>query len=279
MIDLAPNNPYTLIIASPLIAAAGSLGYGVEVARHLGFAAQPAKHGLGALVTRTTSLRPRRARPLPTIVATPAGLVCTGWEHNPGLRSVRERFAPAWAAWELPVVVSIAGESSAETAEAASELEGVEGIRGIELPLAAHGAHTTDAVARLVAAVRRATMLPLIVKLPSHAADLPALARAAVEHGADSLALVDGLYAAMPQADGRIGHGRLCGPAIHPIALALVAAVCAAVKVPVIGIGGVATVADARAMLTAGATAVGIGAAMLADLRSAARIADSLREG
>jgi dihydroorotate dehydrogenase (NAD+) catalytic subunit len=276
MIDLAPNNPYALTIASPLIAAAGSLGYGVEVARHLGLGARPATHGLGALVTRGTSLRPRRARPLPSLAETPAGLVYRGREHNPGLRAVRERFAPIWATWELPVVVSIWGEGAADAAETAAALDGVEGVMGVELSLAAHGALAAEPAARLVATVRRATMLPLIVKLPGAAPDIVALARAVVEQGADCLALIDGLPARSPLPDGALVDGQLCGPAIAPLALAAVAAVCAETSAPVIGIGGVATAASARAMLAAGATAVGLCSALLADLRAAARIAAGL---
>jgi dihydroorotate dehydrogenase (NAD+) catalytic subunit len=186
---------------------------------------------------------------------------------------VRERFAPIWATWELPVIVSLWGEDVAELAEAAALLEGVEGVMGVEVPLAAHGAVTPESAGRLVAAVRRATMLPLIVKLPGHAPDIPALARAAVEHGADCLALIDGLPALAPLPDGTLAEGLLYGPAIAPLALALVAAVCAEATVPVIGIGGVRTPDDARAMLAVGATAVGLGSALLADLRTAARVA------
>ncbi len=215
-IDLAPTNPYTLTIASPVIAAAGSLGYGVEVARHLGLGARPATHGLGALITRSTSLRPRKGRLLPDIVETPAGMLYRGWANNPGLRAVCERYAPIWATWGLPVVVSLWGESAAEVAEAAAQLEGVEGVMGIELPLASNGALVPDAAERLVGAVRRASLLPLIVKLPGHAPDILALARAAVDQGADTLSLIDGLPAATPLPGGTQATGLLCGPAIAP---------------------------------------------------------------
>jgi dihydroorotate dehydrogenase (NAD+) catalytic subunit len=276
MIDLAPNNPYGLSITSPMIAAAGSLGYGVELARQLGLGLRPATHGLGALVTRGTSLRPHKARPLPEMIETPAGLLCRGWEYNPGLRAVRERFAPIWATWELPVVVSIWGESVAEVAEAAAQLDGVEGVAGVELSLAAHAALTPEAAGRLVAAVRRASVLPLIITLPGQAPDILALARAAVERGADALALIGGIPALAPLPDGTLADGLLCGPAIAPLALGLVAALCAEATVPVIGIGGVRDAAGARAMLAAGAAAVGLGSALLADLRVAARIAVAL---
>lgn len=277
MIDLAPQNPYGLSIATPLVAAAGSLGYGVEHARQLGFSARPPAHGLGALITRTTSLRPRRARPLPALVETPAGLIVTGAAHNPGLRPLRERFATAWASWDLPIVVSIYAENPAEIAELLAALEELEGVRGIELPLAAHGITTADPARRLVAAVRAATQLPLIVKLPGEAPDLTGLAQAIVAAGADTVALIDGLPAeADPAGDGNRIAGRLYGPALFPLALRAVAAVAAAVEAPVIGLGGVGGAADARALLSAGTSAVGLGSALLADPWAAARMAREL---
>lgn len=274
MIDLAPANPYTLTIASPLIAAAGALGYGVEYARHLGLAG--AGHGLGALITRSTSPRPRRARPLPQLAETPAGLLYRGAEQNPGLRALRERYAPAWARWSLPIIVSVAGADAAEVAEAAASLEGIEAVRGLELPLALHGVSEPEPAARLIAAVRAATFLPLIVKLPGEAADLAALARAAVAAGADAIAAIDGLPASLPAADGPALEGRLSGPAIFPLALRAVARLRGAVDVPIIGVGGVSDAAGARAMLAAGASAVALGAALLADPRAATRIAAEL---
>lgn len=273
MIDLAPNNPYTLELASPVLAAAGSLGYGVEVARQLGLGQRGAAHGLGAIVTRTTTARPRRGHG--AIVETPAGLLYRGAWPNPGVRAVRERFAPAWAAWGLPVILSVAADGADELAELLADLEMVEGVAGVELPLAAHGALTPAAAAPLVRAARAATPLPLVVKLPGHAPHPAELARAAADAGADALALVDGLPGAAPAPAG-LAHGLLCGPALRPLALRAVADVAAAVAAPIIGIGGVSTPADARALLDAGAVAVGLGAALLIDLWAAARVAAGL---
>lgn len=274
MIDLAPANPYTLTLATPLLAAAGALGYGVEYARHLGLSG--AGHGLGALVTRSTSPRARRARPQPALAETPAGLLYRGAEQNPGLRALRDRIAPAWARWGLPVIVSVAGADALEAAEAAAGLEGIDGVRGVELPLALHGIAEPDPAARLVAAVRAATFLPLIVKLPGEAADLAALARAALDAGADALAAIDGLPGRLPDAEGGALEGRLYGPAIFPLALRAVARLRAAVDAPIIGMGGVRDAAGARAMLEAGASAVALGSALLADPRLASRIAAEL---
>ncbi|NTU84837.1 MAG: dihydroorotate dehydrogenase, partial [Chloroflexales bacterium] len=190
MIDLAPSNPYSLEIATPVLAAAGSLGYGVEVARQLGLGQRGVAHGLGAIITRTTTARARRGRP--TLVETPAGLLYLGGEQNPGMRAVRERYAPVWAGWELPVIVSVAAEGAEELSRLVADLDMIEGVRGVELPLAPHDALTPAAAAPLVGAARAATPLPLIVKLPGHAPDLPDLARAVVAAGADAIALIAG---------------------------------------------------------------------------------------
>lgn len=271
MIDLAPKNPYSLEIATPVVAAAGSLGYGVEVARQLGLAQRGGAHGLGAIVTRTTTPRARRGRPLPALHETPAGVIYAGGQ-NPGLRAALERHAPAWATWGPPVILSVAAEGAEELAAAVADLDMVEGVRGVELPLGPHGALAPEPAARLVAAVRRATPLPLLVRLPGHAPDLVALARAAADAGADALSLIDGLPARAPGG----AEGLLCGAALRPLALRAVAAVCAAVELPVVGGGGVLDAADARALLDAGAVAVAVGSALLHDLRAAARIAAGL---
>jgi dihydroorotate dehydrogenase (NAD+) catalytic subunit len=273
MIDLAPSNPYSLELATPVVAAAGCLGYGVEVARQLGLAQRGAAHGLGAIVTRTTTARARRGRP--ALVETPAGLLYLGGEQNPGLRAVRERFAPAWAAWEVRVLLSVAAEGPEELAAMLADLDMVEGVAGVELPLGAHGALRPADAAPLVRAARAATPLPLVVKLPGHAPDLPELARAAADAGADALALIDGLPGAAPGTGGT-RSGTLCGPALRPLALRAVAAVAAAVAVPIIGLGGVTGPDDARALREAGAAAVGLGSALLGDLRAAARVAAGL---
>ncbi len=277
MIDLAPHNPYGLDLRSPVIAAAGALGYGVEYARLLDLGAHTPTHGLGALVTRTTTLYPQRARSLPGIIETPAGLLYHGAEHNPGVQKVIVRYAGAWARWGLPVIMSIGGVDATECADVAAALEGIEGVAGIELRLASLKAIHAESAARAVAAVRAATLLPLLVKLPPEAPDIADLARAVVAAGADALALIDGApgMALDPQTGEQV-RGRVSGPAVRPLALALTATVAAAVDAPVIGGGGIYDADDARQFLSAGASAVGVGAALLSDPHRAAVIAAEL---
>jgi len=283
-IDLAPNNPYGLTLRTPVLAAAGSLGYGVEYARLLNLggraprSAPPAPHTLpGALITRTTTLRPQRARPLPRLIETAAGLVYSGGEHNPGLRYVIEQCAPIWANWELPVLVSIGGETVSAYAEAAGKLEGVEGIAGVEINLTADGRLLPAQAGKIVAAVRAATLLPLLVKLPAATTDPIAPALACASAGADAIVLTGSMPAlAVDPQTGEPVHGRLCGPALRPLALRLVAEVAPAVPIPVIGIGGITTADDAQQFLAVGALAVGVGTALLNDPRAAGRIAAEL---
>ena len=257
-LNLAPNHPDGLRLASPLIVAAGALGYGVEYARAL------ALDGVGALVSRTTSLQPHRSAAPPRLIETPAGLIYTGGDTNPGLRFVAQRYAPQWARWNTPVIVSVGGATAEQCADMAAGLEGVVGVAGVELNLARFAERAAEAV-RLV---RAATTLPLVAKLPLDAADLPALAAAAASAGADAIAVSGsplGLW--IDPASGERVEGWLCGPALLPLALRAVAAVAAVVAVPVIGGGGVGTAQAARQMIAAGATAVSVGAALLGNPR------------
>jgi len=272
MIDLAPHNPYGLTLRRPVLTAAGCFGYGIEYARLADIA------GIGAIVTRSTTLHHRRVAQPPQLIETPAGLLAVGAWPNPGLARVIERYAPVWAGWDTPVLLSVFGANADEFAAFAAALEGVEGIAGLELNLAGHA----DA-ARVVAAARAATQLPLLAKLaPQEGAPqaLAALARSVADAGADAIVAIGSPRGMTldPQSGQRV-EGWLSGPAIRPLALALVADVAAAVSVPVIGCGGIASVEDARQFLSAGATAVQIGAALLADPGAAARIGAALLAG
>jgi dihydroorotate dehydrogenase (NAD+) catalytic subunit len=269
MIDLAPNNPYSLALRRPVLTAAGCFGYGVEYARMVDIA------GIGAIVTRSTTLQSRRGAH-PRLIETPAGLLATGAWPNPGLARVIDRYTPIWAAWDTPVLFSVAGATADEYAAFAAALEGVEGVAGLELNLAAHA----GSEARIVAATRAATQLPLLAKLSYQEAaphGLVALARSVAGAGADAVVTIGSPrgMAIDPQSGERV-EGWLSGPALRPLALALLADLAAAVSVPVIGCGGIATSEDARQFLAAGAAAVQIGAALLADPGAAIRIADEL---
>lgn len=271
-VELAPHNPYGLALKCPVMAAAGCFGYGVEYARIVDVAR------LGAIVTRSTTLRGRRAVRPPQLIETPAGVLVSGEWPDPGLERVLGRYAPVWAGWTTPVLLSVVGETAEEYRAVAAALEGVEGIAGLELNLA----HQPEQAARIVAAVRATTLLPLMVKLPPPSgglAGLTVLARAVVDAGADAITAIAAPRGMAANGHGELVTGGLSGPALRPLALAAVAELAAAVALPIVGCGGIASVEDARLFLAAGATAVQVGAALLADPLAAVRIGEALASG
>jgi len=279
-IELAPGHKQGLRLQNPVLSAAGPCGYGREYAK----LAQLDR--LGALVTRTTTLRPRRGHAQPRLVETPAGLLHDLGLPNPGVRAVIRELAPIWARGTLPVIVSVAatnpGERAEEFAALAEWLDGVPGVAGLELNLATLPTAVESILADIpysseaVAAARSSTSLPLIAKLPP-LAEIVALAEAVVAAGANAVSLIaplPGLHVDLRER--RLLRGGLSGPAIRPLALRLVYEVAGAVEVPVIGMGGIATAEDALQFLLAGATAVQVGSAIFANPRAAVDIVDGI---
>jgi dihydroorotate dehydrogenase (NAD+) catalytic subunit len=221
----------------------------------------------------------------------PAGVLLGMGLQNPGIDAVIDRYATTWAKWQVPVIVSLAGESASDVAEAARRLEGVPGVAGIELNLSASNASRggssfgldADGAASLVRAVRRGTDLPLIAKLTPAASDPRSVARAVEDAGADAISAINTLpaLAVGPDRTGPAlgsGYGGLSGPALRPIALRVVYEVAQSVDIPVIGIGGVTTIEDVLDFLAVGASAVGVGIAALGDPMLPVRLADELAD-
>ncbi|KAB8143883.1 dihydroorotate dehydrogenase [Chloroflexia bacterium SDU3-3] len=269
MVDLAPSNPFGLALPSPVMVAAGCLGYGVEYRQGIEW------RGLGALVTRTTTLRPLRVARPPRLIETASGLLGVGPWPNPGIEHVLDRHAPVWAGMPMPVILSIAG-SAHECGQIAGMIEGVEGVAGLELAVP----EEPGRAAALVAAVRRSCMLPLLAKLPLLApAPLLALAQAVAQAGADTLTLFAPPAAAYPDpATGELLAGWLAGPAVRPLVLQRLAEVLPQLTLPVAACGGVTSAADARLLLAAGAAAVQLGSALLADPHAAGAVAAAMAQ-
>jgi dihydroorotate dehydrogenase (NAD+) catalytic subunit len=274
-----------LVLENPVLVASGPFGYGVEVADAVDMAR------LGGIVTRSTTLRPRSGHAAPRMADVPAGVLQGMGLQNPGIETVLDRYAPTWAKWPVPVIVSLAGESASDVADAARRLEGVPGVSGIEVNLSvpnmSRGGSSfgldADGAASLVRAVRRATDLPLIAKLTASAADVRAVAKAVEEAGADAISAINTLPGLALAADRTgpalgSGYGGLSGPALRPIALRVVFEIAQSVDIPVIGIGGITTIDDVLDFLAVGASAVGVGIAALADPMLPVRLADELAD-
>ena len=283
LLDFSVDLGRGLALANPIVAASGPFGYGVEVADDVEIGR------LGAVVTRGTSLRPRAGAPPPRMVAAPAGLVHDIGRQNPGIDVVLERHEPTWRTWPSPVILSVWGESVGEIVELVRRLEGAAGIAGIELDLASptSGGRSASpfgedeaAAASLTAAVRRAWDGPLVAKLIA-VPEIRAVARAVVSAGADAISAIGAVSGLAVAPDRRAtvptgAFGGLSGPAIRPIALHAVHEIASAVRVPVIGLGGVSTLDDVLDFLAVGAAAVGVGVAALADPRLPVSLADEL---
>jgi dihydroorotate dehydrogenase (NAD+) catalytic subunit len=248
-----------------------------------------------AIVTRGTTLRPHPGAAPPRMTATRGGLVSAIGSPNPGVVRVLEQYAPRWAAWDVPVVLALCADDAAGFASLARAADAQSGVAGLELHLGcrdvgarrrhngtkADASIEPDAVRAHVAAVRAETDLPILAKVGAFAPDVGLVAAAAVEGGADAICAIDGLPSVAIDRAGRrlaLGSevGSLSGPAILPVALLAVAQVARSVRVPIVGIGGVATLDDVLDLLMAGASAVGMATAVLGDPALPGRLAREL---
>ena len=274
-VELAPKNRYGLKLANPVMTASGTFGYGTEYG-HL-FDIQK----LGAIVCKGTTTRPREGNPQPRLAETAGGLLNSIGLQNIGVEALIKEKASIWAGWQVPVIVNIAGETTADYTEVARRLDGVAGVTAIELNISCpnvtaggmeFGADPESAAA-VTTAVREATSLPLLVKLTPNTSSIVSVARAVAGAGADALSLINtlkGIAIDIKKRRPLLGGiaGGLSGPAIKPVALAMVYEVAGAVEVPVVGCGGISTADDAIEFIMAGATAVQVGTASFTSPRA-----------
>jgi dihydroorotate dehydrogenase (NAD+) catalytic subunit len=266
-VDLAPTAKRSLVLPNPVMVASGTFGYGTD------FKAFDVQR-LGAVVTKTTSLAPRRGNQPVRIAETPSGMLNSIGLQNIGVGALIREYAPVYASWKTPVIVSINGATAGEFAEVANRLEGVQGIAGLELNISCPNTERgglefgqdPDASADVTRRVARATTLPIIVKLTPNVSDPRIVARAVVNAGAQALCIGNTLLAmAIDTKTGKPVIGAtlagLSGPALKPVNLRQVYQVAGAVDVPIIGCGGIFSAADAIEYLLAGASAVQVGTA------------------
>jgi dihydroorotate dehydrogenase (NAD+) catalytic subunit len=282
-VQLAPKHAKGLLLANPVMTASGTFGYGTEYS-HL-FDIQR----LGAIVCKGTTLAPREGNPQTRLVETASGLLNSIGLQNIGAKALIKEKAPLWAGWRVPVIVNIAGEVADDYARLASELDGVAGISGLEINIscpnvkaggAEFGAHP-DSAARVTGAVRSATSLPLLVKLTPNTGEIAEIAAAVAEAGADAISLINTLRGMAIDVTTRqrlLGNltGGLSGPAMKPVALAMVYQVAGVVDVPVIGCGGITTGSDAIEFIMAGASAVQVGTASFANPQASLEVMEGI---
>ncbi len=282
-VDLAPEHG-GLRLANPILVASGTFGYGIEYGEVVDV------QRIGAICCKGTTLRPRAGNLPPRVTETPGGMLNSIGLQNPGVDAVIERYSSVWAGWKVPVIVNVAGESIEDYVEVARRLDGVPGVAGIELNISCPNvgkgglqfAIDRDAARAVTAAVRRATELPLLVKLSPNVSDVRPIAKAIEEAGADALTAINtlsGLAVAPDRTRAFLGntYGGLSGPAIKPVALRIVYEVAQVVSIPIVAIGGVTNLDDVLDFLACGAVAVQVGTALFADPELPVRLGDELR--
>jgi dihydroorotate dehydrogenase (NAD+) catalytic subunit len=284
-VQLAPKNEHGLLLANPVITASGTFGYGTEYS-HM-FDVQK----LGAIVCKATTIEPRDGNPQPRLAETPSGVLNSIGLQNIGVNALIKEKAPLWASWRVPVIVNIAGETIDQYAKIANKLDGVAGISAIEVNIscpnvkaggAEFGANSKSA-AKVTAAVKAATSLPVLVKLTPNTSDIAEIAIAVAEAGADAISLINTLKGMVIDITRRrpiLGSitGGLSGPAIKPVALYMVYEVAGAVELPVIGCGGITTASDAIEFIMAGASAIQVGTASFANPRTPLDILEGIEQ-
>ena len=281
-VDLAPRHG-GLHLANPILVASGTFGYGIEYGDVVDV------ERLGAICCKGTTLKPRIGNPTPRVTETPAGMLNSIGLQNPGVDAVIDKYAPTWQGWQVPVIVNVAGESIADYVEVVRRLDGVPGVAGIELNISCPNvgkgglqfAIDADAAGAVTAAVRRATELPLLVKLSPNVSDVRPIARAIAAAGADAITAINtlsGIAVARDRTRPLLGnvYGGLSGPAIKPVALRIVYEVAGVVDIPIIAIGGIVELGDVLDFLAVGAVAVQVGTAIFADPTLPVRLVDEL---
>ncbi len=258
----------SLTLRNPFIAASGCFGYGVEYARAFDIGS------LGALVTKGLFLTEREGHPPPRIVETPAGMLNAIGLQGIGVHRFVDEKMPELRRLGATVIVNVCGTTIDEYAEVTRVLDDTEGVAGVELNISCpnikeggiqFGCSLTGTY-DVVSAVRKVTKLPIIPKLTPNVTDVASFARAAEEAGADAVSLVNTFLAMAIDVERRTpllsnGMGGLSGPAIRPIAVRMVWECHQAVRLPIIGMGGIRSAEDVLEFLIAGATAVQVGTA------------------
>ena len=282
-VNLAPLHPRGLVITNPVIGASGTVAYGKELGQMTDLAR------IGAIVCKGITRRPRQGNPQPRLAETSAGLLNTIGLQNVGAEAAAETMAPIWATWPVKVIANISGETVAEFGEIARILDGRPGISGLEVNIGCPNVERgglefgvdARAAALVTETVKKSTSLPVMVKLTPNVTDIAHISRAVVDSGADCISLVNtfvGLSIDVPRRKPALSTitGGLSGPAIKPLALAMVYKAAGAVSVPVIGMGGISNAQDALEFIMAGASAVQVGTANFTNPRACVEIAEGL---
>ncbi len=274
-----------LALNNPVMTASGTFGYGIEFADLIDL------NRLGGIIVKGTTLHPREGNDYPRMAETASGMLnCVGLQ-NKGVDYFCKQIYPQIEGYDTNMIVNVSGNTPEDYAECAARIADLPGIPAIELNISCPNVKnggmafgvTCEGAAAVVKAVRRAYDKTLIVKLSPNVTDIAAIAQAVEAEGADSVSLINtlmGMSIDIEQKRSRlsIGTGGLSGPAVKPVALRMVWQVAKAVKIPVVGLGGIMNATDAIEFMMAGATAIEIGTANFIDPTVTIKVIEGMNE-
>lgn len=274
-----------LALKNPVMTASGTFGYGLEFQDFIPL------DGLGGIIVKGTTLNPREGNDYPRMAETASGMLnCVGLQ-NKGVDYFCEHIYPQIKDIGTNMIVNVSGSSPEDYAECAARIDALERIPAIELNISCPNVKdggmafgvTCQGASSVVRAVRERYHKTLIVKLSPNVTDITEIARAVEAEGADSVSLINTLMGMAIDIERRkpllsINTGGLSGPAVKPVALRMVWQVAKAVSIPVVGLGGIMTAADAIEFLMAGATAIEIGTANFLDPAVTIKVRDGISD-
>ena len=274
-----------LKLKNPVMTASGTFGYGLEFQDFVPL------DGIGAIIVKGTTLKAREGNDYPRMAETPMGMLnCVGLQ-NKGVEYFCQKIYPQLQPTGGTYIVNVSGSSPQDYAECAARVDALDGIPAIELNISCPNVKdggmafgvTTKGAASVVRAVRERYHKTLIVKLSPNVTDITEIARAVEAEGADSVSLINTLMGMAVDIEKRrrvlsIGTGGLSGPAVKPVALRMVYQVARAVKIPVVGLGGIMTAEDAVEFMMCGATAIEIGTANFIDPAVTIKVRDGIND-
>lgn len=274
----------SLRLKNPVMTASGTFGYGEEYAPYVDL------NSLGAIVVKGLSWKARSGNPSPRIMETPAGMLNAIGLQNIGVKNFINKKLPFLRNFDIAVIANVYGETVEEYLRVSELLTAAPGVHALEINVSCPNVKKggvafgtdPDMVADVTGRVRGITDLPLIVKLSPNVTDITVMAAAAEAAGADGVSLINTLTGMSVDVERRIPHlhnitGGLSGPAIKPVALRMVWQAARTVNIPIIGVGGIMTAADALEFIIAGATAIQVGTANFINPKATMEILTGIR--
>lgn len=275
----------SLELKNPVMTASGTFGYGTEYADFMDI------NRLGAIIVKGTTLNPRQGNPYPRMAETPSGMLNAVGLQNKGVDYFVDHIYPEVRKFQTNVIVNVSGSCIEDYVQCASIINTLDDIPAIELNISCPNVKQggmafgvkPESAAQVVSAVRKAYDKTLIVKLSPNVTDITEIARAVEGAGADSVSLINTMLGMAIDAEKRKPilstiTGGMSGPAVKPVALRMVWQTAKAVKIPVIGLGGICSATDAIEFLLAGASAIQIGTANFIDPSVSEKVVEGIQE-